>query len=134
MAHSSAKTPRGDGVQVARLLAQGDLDEALAHARDLLAGGDPDPQIVAWAAECEALLEARILASVGGAGAVLEVRSTSAEQQSMPLSPAQGFLLSFIDGYATVDEIADASGLARLEALRGLARLVETGAVCIVAS
>lgn len=134
MSRQPLKTPRSDSVQVAALMAQGNLEEALGHARALLADGDPSPQVSVWATECERLLEARYLASVGGEHGVLEVRSTPSEQMGLPLSPASAFLISLLDGYTTVDEVLDVSGLPRLDALRGLAKLVESGAAVLVAT
>lgn len=134
MSRQSVKTPRSDSVQVAALMAQGNLEEALGHARALLAEGDPGPQVSVWAGECERLLEARYLASVGGARGVLEIRSTPSEQMGLPLSPASAFLISLVDGYVTVEDIVDVCGLPRLDALRGLAKLVESGAAVIVAT
>jgi hypothetical protein len=40
-----------------------------------------------------------------------------------------GFLLSRIDGHASLDEVLDVSGMPRLEALRTLVDLCEAGAL-----
>lgn len=133
MSASTAKTPRNHSIQVAVLMAEGNLEEALGHARVLLSEPDPSAQVSEWKVECERLLTARYMARVGGPRALLEVRSTPAEQARLPLSPAAAFLLTLVDGYTTVDEILDISGFGRLEALRDLARLVESGAVVILA-
>jgi hypothetical protein len=52
-----------------------------------------------------------------------------AEVRWLGLDHRAGFLLSRIDGVATVDELVDVSGMGRLEALKILAELLEAKAI-----
>lgn len=137
-----SRPPSAPGLDLASEMADryalGDYTGALRVA-ELLLGRDPDD---ARAKRCAASSRERLLAlytarlgSVSGASAgevgarVPEVVVPEHEIRWLGLDHRQGFVLSRLDGSATVDELVDVSGMSRLEVLRTLVELVEAGAV-----
>ena len=69
------------------------------------------------------------ISRIGSLSSVPVVMVPDAEVRWLGLDHRAGFLLSRIDGVATVDELVDVSGMGRLEALKILAELLEAKAI-----
>ncbi|AKF09242.1 hypothetical protein [Sandaracinus amylolyticus] len=124
--------------EMADRYALGDYTGALRVA-ELLLGRDPDDVRAQRCAESSrerllALYTAR-LGSVSGVASsevgarVPRIAVPEHEIRWLGLDHRQGFLLSRLDGSVTVDDLVDVSGMSRLEVLRTLVELVESGAV-----
>lgn len=137
-----SRPPSAPGLDLASEMADryalGDYTGALRVA-ELLLGRDPDDLRAKRCAESSrerllSLYTAR-LGSVSGASAtdvgarVPVVVVPEHEIRWLGLDHRQGFVLSRLDGRATVDELVDVSGMSRLELLRTLVELVEAGAI-----
>ena len=109
--------------------ALGDFTGALRSA-ELLLGQQPDDVEAAQVAKTsrDRLVHFH-LARLGGLAAVLDLKVAGAEVRWLGLDHRAGFLLSLVDGTTTVEEIVDMSGMAKHEALRLLAELLDGGAV-----
>ncbi|GAB4214503.1 MAG: hypothetical protein OHK0013_39240 [Sandaracinaceae bacterium] len=109
--------------------ALGDFTGAL-RAAELILGQDPtDAEAALVADRARERLVHLHLARLGGLGAVLSPKVAGAEVRWLGLDHRAGFLLSLVDGATSVEEILDLSGMARHEALRLLAELLDGGAV-----
>jgi HD-GYP domain-containing protein (c-di-GMP phosphodiesterase class II) len=64
-------------------------------------------------------------------GAVTSVPVLVADVTKVNLDPRAAFVLRFLDGMSSIDDILDASGLPRVEALRILAALVEARVIAL---
>jgi hypothetical protein len=62
-------------------------------------------------------------------GAVTAVPVLVGDVTKMTLDHRAAFVLRFLDGMSTIDDILDASGLPRVEALKILDELVQSGAI-----
>ncbi|MBL9023296.1 MAG: hypothetical protein JNL21_13945 [Myxococcales bacterium] len=71
------------------------------------------------------------LGRLGSGEQVLRVAMRSDEIQGLSLDHRSGFLISLIDGVATLDEILDMSGMPQLDALRLLYEMREQGVVVV---
>jgi hypothetical protein len=109
--------------------ALGDFTGALRSA-ELVLGQQPDDVEAAQVAKTsrDRLVQFH-LARLGGLAAVLDFKVAGAEVRWLGLDHRAGFLLSLVDGTTTVEEIVDMSGMAKHEALRLLAELLDGGAV-----
>lgn len=117
--------------QMQELHALDDLTGALAVA-ELLLGREPGNVLARECAEdCRARLVALYTSKLGRMDAPVVVALGDAELRWLGLDHRSGFLLSRVDGLATVDELLDICGMPRLEALRTLVDLLERGAIRI---
>lgn len=109
--------------------ALGDFTGALFFAEFLL-GRDPDnPATLACAAASRERLEQLYSSRVGALTRVPVVAVRETSMRWLGLDHRAGFLLSRVDGVASLEEILDMSGMARLEALKTLVELFEAGAI-----
>ncbi len=124
-----------------------DEDPELAPIRERFDRGD----FFGAALRAEALLESRpdleaakryrdsahealcqmYLARLGTGEQVLRVAMRPDEIQGLSLDHRSGFLISLIDGVATLDEVLDMSGMSQLDALRLLYEMREQGVVAV---
>jgi len=114
-----------------RRLARWDCDGALARAREILV--DRPEDVVAWNGieECRRM-RAELDEFVRDAPPKVPRRAQrDATLVEMPLDPVYLFVHGFIDGWATVDAIVDATGLPRSVALHALFALTQCGAVTL---
>lgn len=112
----------------------GDYSGALVLAEALL-DEDADDEIARrYADSCNETLRQMYKARIGAGSQVLRVMISREELRSLNLDHRAGFLLSCIDGYSSIDEILDVSGMQELEALRLLFELVQADVIrCIPA-
>lgn len=110
---------------------KGDYAGALLRAESLL---EARPDFVAaerYAESARDMLSQMYLEKLGSGGTVLRMVMRHDEIQGLSLDHRSGFLISFIDGACTVDEILDMSGMATLEALRLLYEMREQGVIAV---
>ena len=109
----------------------GDFTAAL-RAAELLLGRTPDHEEARRTAElARAKLEELYLSRLGGARGAPVVTVPEAEIRWLGLDNQAASMLSRIDGYRTLDELVDESGMNRVEALKALAALVAAKAITV---
>jgi hypothetical protein len=81
---------------------------------------------------CRAVLADKYLARLGGPRVIPRVAMSPDQICALALDHRAGFLLSFIDGAMSIDEVLDVSSMLALEALRIMYELREQGAIEIV--
>jgi HD-GYP domain-containing protein (c-di-GMP phosphodiesterase class II) len=74
-------------------------------------------------------LERAYVETLGSLDRVLRVAMAGANLAALSLDHRAGFVLSFVDGMSSVEDLLDVSGLPRLELLRILCELVRAGVV-----
>jgi hypothetical protein len=107
----------------------GDFGGALVLAEGLLEENANDQVARQYANSCTEMLRQMYQARIGDGSSVLRLAVTPDQLRSLNLDHRAGFLLSCIDGYSSIDEILDVSGMQTLEALRMLYELVQEGIV-----
>lgn len=106
-----------------------DLTGALRFA-DLILGRDPDnAEAIRVAEDCRVRLRSLYSSKIGDMTCIVEVALGEAELRWLGLDHRSGFLLSRVDGEASVEELLDICGMPALEALKTLTELVERGAI-----
>lgn len=107
----------------------GDYSGAMVVA-DALLEEDADDEIARrYADSCNEMLRQMYKARIGDGSQVLRVVISAEEVRSLSLDHRAGFLLSCIDGYSSIDEILDVSGMQPLEALRILYELIQADVI-----
>jgi hypothetical protein len=107
----------------------GDFSGALVAAEMVLARDPDDTAAQQYATACRERLEQLYVSRVGSLTRVPVVSVRDVDLRWLGLDHRAGFLLSRIDGHASLEEILDVSGMPRLEALRTLVELCEAGAL-----
>ena len=77
------------------------------------------------------LLQQMYLTRLGDGSTVLRVGLAPDAIQELSLDHRAGFLISMLDGHATIDEIVDISGMPALEVLRLLFEMSEQGVIAV---
>lgn len=130
-AHSSAAPEIDFATEMSERFALGDFTGALLAA-ELLLGRDANHEAARRvAAASHDRLVALYTSRLGSLDRAPRVVLPDHEIRWLGLDNRSGFLLSRIDGKATVEEIIDMSGMARLEALRTLSELIAVGVVAL---
>lgn len=115
--------------EMEELYALDDLTGALRFA-ELILGREPDHARARRCAEnCRTRLLSLYASKIGSQQAVPIPALSDAELRWLGLDHRAGFLLSRVDGVATVEEVLDVCGMPRLEALKTLVSLLERGAI-----
>jgi hypothetical protein len=107
----------------------GDFSGALVAAEMVLARDPEDASARQYAAACRERLEQFYVARIGSLTRVPIVSVRDVDLRWLGLDHRAGFLLSRIDGQASLEEVLDVSGMPRLEALRTLVELCDAGAL-----
>ncbi|WP_437959610.1 hypothetical protein WME76_08105 [Sorangium sp. So ce119] len=132
--HSRATAPQlsipGPREQMQHRFDQGDFGGALVLAEGLLEENPKDWVARQYADSCVEMLRQMYQSRLGDGSRVLRIAVSPDQLRSLNLDHRAGFLLSCIDGYSSIDEILDVSGMQTLEALRILYELVQEGIVC----
>jgi hypothetical protein len=115
--------------EMEELYALDDLTGALRFA-ELVLGREPDnDQAKRCADNCRRRLLSLYSSKIGNLGAVPVPAMTETELRWLGLDHRSGFLLSRVDGVATVEDVLDVCGMPRLEALKTLVDLLDRGAI-----
>ncbi len=132
--HSRATEPQlsiqGPREQMQHRFDQGDFGGALVLAEGLIEENPKDLMARQYADSCVEMLRQMYKSRLGDGSRVLRLAVSPDQLRSLNLDHRAGFLLSCIDGYSSIDEILDVSGMQTLEALRLLYELVQEGIVC----
>ena len=110
---------------------KGDYMGALLRAESALEARPDFEAAQRYAESARELLKQLYLEKLGSGEQVLRLAMAPDEIQGLTLDHRSGFLISFIDGTATVDEILDMSGMPQLDALRLLYEMREQGVVAV---
>ncbi|MFT3771219.1 MAG: hypothetical protein QM820_37870 [Minicystis sp.] len=102
---------------------------ALVLAESVLVS-DPTHAVARRTAEsCREMLAEKYLTSLGGRRSVPRVAMSPEEMRFQSLDHRAGFLLSFIDGSMSIEEVLDVSSMPELEALRIMFELRQQGVI-----
>ena len=104
---------------------------ALVLAESILASNPAHAVARRCASSCRDALAEKYLSRIGGRNCVPRVAMPPEEMHRLALDHRAGFLLSFIDGAMSVDEVLDVSSMPELDALRIMFELQEQGAILI---
>jgi hypothetical protein len=117
--------------EMEELYALDDLTGALRFA-ELILGREPDnEQAQRCAMNCRQRLIGLYASKIGDLEGVPVPALGESELRWLGLDHRSGFLLSRVDGVATVEEVLDMCGMPRLEALKTIVDLLERGAIRI---
>jgi len=105
---------------------------ALVLAESVLTSDPSHEEAQRCAAACRAVLADKYLGRLGGPRVIPRPTMTPEEVCALALDHRAGFLLSFIDGCMSIEEVLDVSSMPALEALRIMYELREQGAIEIV--
>lgn len=115
--------------EMEELYALDDLTGALRFA-ELILGREPDnDQAKRCAENCRRRLLGLYSSKIGSMSAVPVPALSETQLRWLGLDHRSGFLLSRVDGIATVEDVLDVCGMPRLEALKTLVDLLERGAI-----
>jgi hypothetical protein len=114
------------------LLDAGNHSSALVLAESVLAS-DPNHAAARRCADaCRDELAEKYLTKLGGRDAIPRVTISAEEIRSLALDHRAGFLLSFVDGQMSIDEVLDVSSMPALDALRLMLELRMEGVIDVV--
>jgi hypothetical protein len=103
--------------------------DALVLAENVLATSPGNAAAKQCAESCRELLGEKYLSSLGGKRSVPRVAVPPDEIQRLSLDHRAGFLLSFIDGSMSVEEVLDVSSMPELDVLRIMFELRQQGVI-----
>jgi hypothetical protein len=112
------------------------IDECTGALRiaELILGSDPDnEQALSCAASCRERLEQVYASKVGPLNGIPTVAMSETDIRWLGLDHRAGFVLSRIDGKASVEELLDICGMPRLEVLKTMIELLNQGAIAVEA-
>lgn len=127
---SRAEPRRAVGLE--ELYEVGDFTAALELAETRLRADPGDGVAQNYRNRCHDRLVQMLMARVGRLDAKVEMLVPSDQLRWLSVDHRAGFVISLVDGTATLDEILDVAGMPRLEALRILADLKERGVIGVV--
>ena len=102
---------------------------ALVLAESVLLSDPTHARAQRCAAACREMLTEKYLGSLGGRSNVPRVTMGAEEIRWLSLDHRAGFLLSFVDGEMSIDEVLDVSSMAELDALQIMYELREQGVI-----
>jgi hypothetical protein len=105
---------------------------ALVLAESVLVSDPGHAGALRCAERCREMLAQKYLGRLGGREQIPRISMSPEEIRWLALDHRAGFLLSFIDGAMSIDEVLDVSSMAALDALRIMFELREQGAIEIV--
>lgn len=108
-----------------------DLTGALQMAELVLGADVTNAEAKQFASTCRQRLEALYASQVGPLSAIPRVDVPDTDIRWLGLDHRAGFLLSRVDGFTSLEELLDLSGMPRLEALKTVLSLVDAGAIMI---
>lgn len=118
--------------EMEELYSADDFTGALRIA-ELILGGNPDHEQARRCAEmCRSRLEQLYINKIGSLDRVPVSALKDADLRWLGLDHRAGFVLSRVDGKATVEELADICGMPRMEVFKTLIELLNQGAISVV--
>jgi hypothetical protein len=110
-----------------------DYRGALMEAEGLLAANPQNLDAKRCAESCREMLAQKYLGSLGGREQIPRALMPPEEIRWLSLDHRAGFLLSFVDGAMSIEEVLDVSSMAELDALQIMYELREQGVIEIAA-
>jgi hypothetical protein len=126
---SPVEPPSGRLAGIEARIAAGDYGRALVLCEAALDEHPGDPAVVELAESCREMLYRRYLERLGAADHVPQLAMQRSALTGLALDHRAGFLLSWVDGGSTVEEIIDVSAMPRLDAVRILYELLQEGVI-----
>lgn len=111
--------------------AMGDYSGALIVAEGILETRPGDADALRYAGSCRETLMQMYAARLGDLRQVVRVAIPPDQVRWLSLDHRAGFLLSLVDGFSTIDELLDMSGMPHLDALRHLYMLLEQRVIAL---
>jgi hypothetical protein len=119
--------------RMAERLSARDYRGALVEAEGLLAADPGNLDAKRCAESCREMLAQKYLGSLGGLEQIPRALMPPEEIRWLSLDHRAGFLLSFVDGAMSIEEVLDVSSMAELDALQIMYELREQGVIEIAA-
>lgn len=110
----------------------GDFSGALEAAELRLASNPKDAEAERYRTRCQEVLTRMWTARLGSPDRPVKMLIAEDQLRWLSVDHRAGFVLSLIDGQATLEQILDIAGMPRLDALRILAELSERGVIEVV--
>jgi hypothetical protein len=114
------------------LYATGDFSGALEISDTLLTADPGDLEAQRFSTSCRDVLTQMLQSRVGQLDQIVQVALSPEELRWLTLDHRAGFLLSLVDGAITLEELLDITGMAKLESLRILVRLLDQRVIRLV--
>lgn len=111
--------------------AMGDFSGALALAEGILRIHPSDMEAQSLATKCREVLHDMYASRIGDMSRVPQVSMSPDQIRWLSLDHRAGFMLSMIDGFSSVDDLLDVSGMQRLDALRILCALLDQKVIAL---
>ena len=103
----------------------GDFSGALALAEGILKLHPNDLEAESLANKCREVLHDIYASRISDMARVPQVAMSADQIRWLSLDHRAGFMLSMIDGFSSVDDLLDVSGMQRLDALRIICALLD---------
>jgi hypothetical protein len=107
----------------------GDFSGALEAAESKLAHSPKDAEALRFQSRCQEVLTTMWTARLGALDRPVRMLIAEDQLRWLSVDHRAGFVISLIDGQATLEQILDIAGMPRLDALRILAELSERGVI-----
>jgi hypothetical protein len=111
--------------------ATGDYSGALVMAEGILQNGSDNSLARRYADHCRLVLEQMASSRLGSLDQVPRVSVEADRLRWLSLDHRAGFLLSLIDGFSSLEELLDISGMPRFEALKILCDLLDQDVILL---
>lgn len=119
------------GAEMRERFALDDFSGALRVAELILGRDSAHVEALHVADESRRRLEQLYMSRLGGTAGVAQVVVRRNDVRWLGLDHRAGFLLSRVDGLHTIDDLLDVSGMPRIETLKTLVDLLDSGAIRI---
>jgi hypothetical protein len=129
---AEATDTRSRALSLSDLYQLGDFSGALQAAESRLEGDPEDEEALRYRQRCQEVLTTMWTARLGAPDRPLKMLIAADQLRWLSVDHRAGFLISLIDGRATLDQVLDIAGMPRLDALRILAELAERGVIEVV--
>jgi hypothetical protein len=107
----------------------GDFSGALEAAESKLAHNPKDAEALRFQSRCQEVLTTMWTARLGAPDRPVRMLIAEDQLRWLSVDHRAGFVISLIDGHATLEQILDIAGMPRIDALRILAELSERGVI-----
>lgn len=107
----------------------GDFSGALEAAESKLAHSPKDAEALRFQSRCQEVLTTMWTARLGAPDRPVRMLIAEDQLRWLSVDHRAGFVISLIDGHATLEQILDIAGMPRIDALRILAELSERGVI-----
>jgi hypothetical protein len=129
---AEAPDTRSRVLSLSDLYQLGDFSGALEAAESRLEGDPEDEEALRYRQRCQEVLTNMWTARLGAPDRPLKMLIAADQLRWLSVDHRAGFVISLIDGRATLDQVLDIAGMPRLDALRILAELAERGVIEVV--